>query len=142
MALIRSISEIANKWAKVTPGRSEEYNKGVSAPLRNWEENAAKASDAWGQGVQEAVSEGRFEKGVKKVGIAKWQRKAKELGTVRWPQGIRVARPDYEIGFAPYRDEIERTQLPPKGPKGDPRNFERVAAIAHALHKKKLSLLK
>jgi len=141
MALIRPISDIAEKWQRVTPQRADDYKKGVESPLRDWEKNASAAEGAWEEGVQQAAADKRFGKGVKKAGTGKWQRKARDLGVPRWPQGIRVARPDYEAGFAPFRDEIEKTVLPPKGPKGDPRNYDRVRAIADALHKKKLSLL-
>ena len=142
MALIRSTADIAKKWASVTPARSEEYSKGVSAPLKDWEKETEAANESWKSGVQGAIGRNGFAKGVKKVGTAKWSKRAKEVGTIRWPQGVSVAQPDYEAGFAPYRDEIEKTVLPPKGPKGDPRNFARVEAIGKALHAKKLSLLK
>jgi len=142
MALIRPVSEIGDKWTRVTPQRSDDYRKGIEAPLKDWERNASAAESAWEGGVQQAAADKRFGKGVKKAGTGKWQRKARDLGVSRWPQGIRVARPDYEAGFAPYRDEIEKTTLPPRGPKGDPRNLDRVSAIASALHQKKLSLLK
>lgn len=142
MALIRSVSDIAKKWATVTPGRSEEYRKGVENPLRDWEKEAIAASDAYKAGVTASIARNGFSKGVKKAGTSKWKRKVVDVGVSRWPQGVSVARPDYEVGFAPYADAIAAVVLPPKGPKGDPRNLERVAAIARALHAKKLALLK
>lgn len=142
MALIRSVAEIATKWANVTPGRSEEYRKGVAAPLRDWAKETEAASDAYKQGITASLGRNAFAKGVKKAGTEKWKRKVNDVGVSRWPQGVSVAKPDYEAGFAPYADEISKTVLPPKGPKGDPRNLERVAIIAKALHNKKISLLR
>lgn len=141
MALIRPVTEIAKKWTTVTPGRSAEYQKGIETPLRDWEKEAVAASDAYKQGVQASISRNGFSKGVKKVGTEKWKRKTVDLGVSRWPQGVSAAGPDYEKGFAPYADVIAKTVLPPKGPKGDPRNLERVSAIAKALHAKKLSVV-
>jgi len=140
MALVRPVSEIANKWATVTPGRSEEYRKGVENPLRDWEKETAAASDAYKQGVTASIGRNGFSKGVKKAGTSKWKRKVTDVGVSRWPQGVSVAKPDYEAGFAPYADVIAKTSLPPKGPKGDPRNLERVSVIAKALHARKLSM--
>ena len=42
-------------------------------------------------------------------------------------------------GFQPYADTIRSTTLPPRFPKGDPRNLERTKAIATALFNKKQS---
>ena len=139
MPSVKSSSAIAEKWARVTPQRTADYDAGVRQPKKDWAIETAAAESSYNSGVQKAVQENRFGKGVKKVGTAKWQEKAIEKGTQRWGPGVSVAEADYESGFAPYRDEIERTTLPPRFPKGDPRNIERVSKIATALHKKKVS---
>lgn len=142
MALIRSAADIARKWAEVTPRRRDEYAKGVAAPLRDWEAGAIAAKEAWEEGVSDAVGRDAFAKGVKRRGTAFWQKRTVAVGPGRWAQGIGVAQPEYEIGFGPFRDTIERVTLPPKGPKGDPENLRRVEVIAKALHEKKLELLR
>jgi len=138
MPAIRSASEIADKWARVTPGRSTDYAAGIDKPKKDWETQTLAAEEAYEGGVQAAIAEDRFTKGVKEAGTEKWQRKARELGTVRWGPGITAARPDYQAGFAPFRDIIERTTLPPRRPKGDPANIDRVRILADALHKAKV----
>jgi len=138
MVAIRTIGDIREKWERVTPGRAEDYRKGIEAPLRDWETQTAAAESAYEEGVTAAIGEKRFGKGVKKVGTEKWRRRAEAVGVRRWPEGVRIAAPDYEQGFAPFRDVIERITLPPRFPKGDPRNLERVAAIAKALQEKKV----
>ena len=138
MAQIKSASEIAKKWSEVTPTRQSFYEAGVKSPLRDWATNTAAAEDAWASGVQEAAANKRFGAGVRRAGTEKWSRKVVEVGVPRWGAGVRAAAPDYEEGFRPYRDVIESTSLPPKYAKGDPRNIDRVAAIAMALHKKKV----
>lgn len=52
----------------------------------------------------------------------------------RWSGGVQIATPDYESAWAPYRDIIERAFLPVRYPVGDPRNLNRVAVMADALH--------
>ena len=138
MPAIRPASEIAEKWARVTPGRSADYSAGIEKPKKSWAEAAAAAEEAYEGGVQQAISEKRYGKGVREAGDEKWKRKARELGTTRWGPGIAAAKPDYEKGFAPFRDVIERTVLPPRRPKGDPSNIDRVRILAAALHEAKV----
>lgn len=139
MARIRSAAEIAEKYARVTPGRSADYAAGIENPKADWKTATQAAEDSWAQGVQQAAANKQFGKGVAKVGTEKWQRKARDLGVGRWGPGVSAAKDDYESGFAPYADVIRTTTLPPRGPKGDPRNIERVSKLAMALHAKKVS---
>ena len=138
MAAIKSISDIASKWARVTPARTEDYEKGVRSPRRDWASETAGAEARYGEGVQTAIAEGRFARGVADAGSGKWQAKAVSKGVPRWGPGVREAQPDYEKGFGPFRNVIEGVTLPPRYPKGDPRNIERVATIASALHDAKV----
>jgi len=134
MPAVKSMSSIAEKWARVTPQRAPDYEKGVRNPKKDWAKATIGASAAYKEGVQKAITENRFEKGVNAAGTEKWQRKAVELGPTRYSTGVQVAQPDYEKGFAPFRDVIERTTLPPRFAKGDPRNIDRVRVMAAALN--------
>ncbi len=133
MPIVKGIAKIAEKWARVTPQRSADYEAGVKDPIRDWATNASAANAAYKAGVSDAVEKDRFLSGVKKAGTDKWKRRAVEVGPARFAQGVQVAQPDYEKGFAPFRDVIERTVLPPRFAKGDPRNVDRVRVIAAAL---------
>lgn len=139
MPKIGTTEEIAAKYARVTPGRSTDYANGVKNPKVDWKTATANAQDSYAQGVQDAIGRGAFAKGVNKAGTAKWQDKAVNLGTTRWGAGVTAAQGDYATGFAPYQAVISGTDLPPRGPKGDPRNFDRVVRLGTALHAKKLS---
>jgi hypothetical protein len=136
---IKDSSAIAEKWARVTPARSADYEDGVKSPKRDWKTAAVAAESSFKQGVTKAASEGRFGKGVAKAGTDKWQSKTLEKGTARWGPGVSVAQSDYETGFAPFRSVLASTTLPNRYPRGDPRNIERVSAVAKALHAKKVS---
>jgi hypothetical protein len=138
MAEVKSSASIREKWARVTPQRSEDYKIGVQSPRRDWAAAAIAQKDVHKAAMVEAGAKDSFAKGVTKAGTDKWKSKALQKGPGRFAEGVMVAGPDYEAGFAPYRDEIERTTLPPRFPKGDPRNISRVATIAAALRKKKL----
>lgn len=138
MAKIKDSKNIAEKWKRVTPARSEDYKKGVEDPIKDWMDETIKSEDAYKEGVIKAAEAGRFGKGVKSAGTDKWKKKTLELGVDRWGPGVRAAGEDYEKGFAPYRDIIEKTTLPKRYPKGDPRNIERVIVMSKALHDKKM----
>lgn len=140
MPAIKSIGDIAEKWARVTPARSEDYKSGIESPKKDWEERTKAAEGAYKAGVTKAAAEGRFGRGVDRAGTEKWKARSLAVGVDRWGPGVSIAGPAYEKGFGPYRDVIERTTLPPRGPKGDPRNYERVKAIGEALHKAKLAM--
>jgi len=133
MAFIRSIETIARKWASVTPGRTEDYRVGVENPRKSWANSTAAAESAYEAGVTQAIAKKKFGKGVKAAGDEKWQRGAVEKGTSRWGPGVTLAEPDYRSGFGPYRDAIERCNLPPRYARRDPRNLARVKAIVDAL---------
>lgn len=142
MAAIRDLASIRDKWATVTPGRTPQYDAGVRAPKADWKQQASAASGAWKEGVQSAVQRDAFKGGVEKAGTAKWSRGAIEKGTARYGPGVTAAAPDYESGFAPYREVIARTVLPPKGPKRAPQNQARSAMMATELAKAKEASLR
>jgi len=138
MPAIKSASEIAAKWARVTPGRSSDFSAGVKAPKLSWETGATAAAESYKTGVTAAANEGRFEKGVKSAGDTKWQKKTVEVGVGRWAGGVSAATSDYQAGFAPFADVIQKTTLPPRYPKGDPRNYDRARQMGQALNAAKL----
>ena len=133
MAFIRSIEHIANKFATVTPQRTEDYRIGVQNPRKDWATSTAAAESAYEVGVQLAITKKRFGKGVKAAGTETWQKGAVEKGTQRWGPGVAMAKEKYAAKFAPYRDAIERVTLPPRFARRDPRNLDRVKAIVNAL---------
>jgi len=133
MAAIKSIQEIGKKFIDVTPGRSAQYAAGVKDPKKNWEDATAAAEDSYEEGVSKAMQRKAFSKGVKEAGNAKYQKGVADKGVSRWPVGIRLALGAFVKGFGPFRDEIERTTLPQRYARRDPRNLDRVAAIDKAL---------
>lgn len=133
MPVIRSTSRIAEKWRDVTPQRAPQYETGVREPLRDWQKNTTAANDAYKSGIQASIQKDMFVKGVAKAGTAKWQRNATEVGPRRFSEGVAIRAPEYEKGFAPFREVIEKTTLPPRFAKADPRNIDRVRTMAAAL---------
>ena len=137
MAEIKPMSRISEKWTRVTPMRSEDYKLGVQSPRRDWDKSAIAAAESHKAAMAAAGAANSFSKGVAKAGNAKWQQRALQKGPGRFAEGVMVGGPDYEKGFAPFRDIIEKTPMPPRFPKRDPRNIQRVSVLNLALGKGK-----
>lgn len=135
---IKSLSSIRDKWTRVTPGRTEDYKLGIMSPKRDWKEATMEGKDNWKAGIDQAHAKDLFGKGVEKAGTAKWKDRSIKKGPSRFAEGVYIAGPDYEKGFAPFHSAIERTDLGPRFPKRDPRNLDRVRKVVDALVQEKL----
>jgi hypothetical protein len=144
MPAIRSVSELAEKYKRVTPERAPYYQAGIEKPKKDWASEAAAAAEAYAGGVTAAAREGRYQKGVQAAGTGTWKERTitKGVNMGRWAQGVSQYSDNWAKGFSPFAETIARVSLPPRYPKGDPRNLERVKAIASALREKKLEQLK
>lgn len=138
MAEIKPLAAIQEKWTRVTPGRMGDYTLGIKNPKRDWETEAFAAEDRYKAGVDAAATKGMYGKGIKAAGSKKWEEMALKKGPGRFAEGVYIAGPAFGKGFAASHAAIERVTLPPKFPKGDPRNYERVRAIGMALHEEKV----
>ncbi|MBA7570071.1 hypothetical protein ES708_11816 [subsurface metagenome] len=138
MAEIKSLGAIREKWARVTPLRTEDYKLGIEHPKRDWEEETAAAEDNYKMGVDAAHIKGLFVKGVREAGSQKWRRGALTKGPTRFAEGVMIAAPDFEKGFARYHAAIERVDLGPRFPRRDPRNLGRVKAVVDAMIEEKM----
>jgi len=137
---VKSVTEVRDKWLAVTPGRATYYEKEASVAGADWEKGATDASAAFKAGVQAINIEALFKGGIKRAGAAKYERKVKDVGVVRFSQGVSAAGPDFEAGVAPFLDEIAKITLDARGPRGAEVNLGRVRQITVALHKKRLAL--
>jgi hypothetical protein len=135
---IKPPDAVAKKYVARAGVAGPDYSAGVQNPRRDWMQATEAASSAYAGGVQTAINNQSFQKGVARVTSAKWQRKAAGVGASRYAPGVQAAQADYQNGVTPYLTTIANLTLPPRLPKGDPGNLQRVAAIATALRQKKL----
>lgn len=135
---IRSLAHIVAKYGRVTPGKAREFEEGVRSPKQDWQTETLDATDAWENGVTAAIARGSFAAGVDRVGTAHWQDMSVRKGAGRFRQGVEIGIPLYQRNFAPFRDVIAGTDLPPRRPVGDPANLDRVRVIAEALHSERI----
>lgn len=132
---VKPLSTVVSKWARRASAAGTDYEDGVSTTKKDWAGNTAAAKDSYASGVQEAIAGGRFEKGVREAGTDKWRSKAASKGATRYPEGVRDGQSDYENGMGPVLDTLSRITLGPRGPRGSPRNYDRVKQVGDALHK-------
>ena len=133
MAEIKSMAAIKEKWTRVTPTRTDDYTLGVKSPKRDWAAEATAAKANWKAGIDAAAAKDMYAKGISEAGSKKWQEKSLAKGPGRFAEGVYLAGPDYEKGFAPYRAAIAAVDLGPKFPRRDPRNLDRVKRVVTAL---------
>jgi len=133
---VPNAAEIARRFAKYAPGRSDRYEDGVRNPGKDWEKETLAAEANYEEGVRKAITRKAFGKGVKKTGTARQQEKTIRNIT-RWSEGIAGAEQDMATAMAPVVAVLEGITLPPAYPKGDDRNYARVQAVGKALRKAK-----
>src|SRR5574341_2412842 len=126
MAEIPALDRIVEKWQRRSAQAGPDYDQGVSNPRRDWQQSAAAANNTYRDAVTAAAQAGAYAAGVQRAGTAKWQTRAKVLGTARFGPGVAAAADDYSRGFAPIREGIAAARLSPRGPRRDPRNRTRL----------------
>jgi hypothetical protein len=131
---VKSPSQSAAKWSDRAGTATPDYAAGVQNPKEDWKTATVAAAESYKQGVQKAITDGSFTKGVNRAGSEKQINNSLSKGVARFSAGVAIAQNDYENGVAPFLDVIERTSLPPRKAKGDPSNIQRVAKLAEALH--------
>ena len=136
---IKSAAQIARKWARVTPERTQDFEDGVRNPSKDWKTETLAAQDRYEDGIKDSITRKAFGKGVERVGTAKQQGKSITKGIDRWPEGVRDAEKDMEEGMKPVVETLSNLTLPPRYKTGDPRNLKRVEAVAIALHKMRIN---
>src|SRR4030042_2803436 len=100
---IKDSANIAEKWSRVTPQRTQDFQNGIETTPKDWATNTGKAEGSYKEGVTAAVNRGAFGKGVRSAGTAKWKQRSLELGTTRWGTGVAASGSSFQQGFEPYR---------------------------------------
>lgn len=130
----KPIDQVVEKWKRKVSGAQSDYVQGIKNPREDWETATKAAEQRYKEGVTRAAAEGRFGKGVATAGTEKWKKGATEKGPARWAEGVNAAEDEYRGGMTEVLNVIQGTNLPPRGAKGDPRNYERTKAIGQRLH--------
>lgn len=137
---IKPLATIVTKYVQRASGAGQAYIDGVNNPKQDWAQSTAASAQSWASGVQQAITDGRFVNGVNSAGDAKWSTRSTTIGATRYPSGITAGQTLYQQGIQPFLQTLSTLNLPPRGPKGDPANINRVTAVNTALRNLKLQL--
>lgn len=126
-----------DKFARRAQAASGDYHQGVLNPRTDWQQSTLAAKERHKAAVTASLQRDDWSRAISNTPSSYQQQQAATLGPARYEQGVAVAGNKYEQAVAPYLDTIQALNLPPRGPKGDPANMARAAAVAKALHDKK-----
>jgi hypothetical protein len=140
MPPIKSLDAISSKWVRVSSVAGQSYAEGVANPSVDWKTATQAGVQNYKTAMADSLAKDTFAKSIGRSSTQNWRDNATSKGVVRWPEGIRLGSENYAKGFGPYRDVIQNTVLPARGPKGAPGNIQRVAKLAEALHNKKVQM--
>ncbi len=126
---LKPVATFAKKYVARAQVATDDYKAGIQNPHAPQAEAAIAANDSWKAGLQSAFTRDAFVRGLEAAGTAKWQRKSLGPGATRYAPGVAAAEADYARGFEPIAAAISAVDLPPRFPRGDPRNNARVLAV-------------
>ena len=135
---IKDTGTLAKKFVRNASAAAGDYKDGVSQAGQDWQTNTAASGDNYAAGVQQAIGDGRFVRGVQDAGAAKFVARASTLGAQRYPTGVGAAEGEWARNTQPSLDVLKGLNLPPRRPKGDPGNQARANAVAQALRAMKV----
>jgi hypothetical protein len=134
---VKDIAKSAAKFVSRAGVAGPDYTAGVQAAGTSQYDNALAAKANWGAGVQAAVANDSFSKGLTKVGPQKWITNATNKGAKNYPAGVAQAQSAYSAGVTPFFQVLANLNLTQRFPRGDPRNQQRSVDVQVALHKAK-----
>lgn len=88
-----SPQEIAEKWAQRTGAAGQAYKDGISRVTENPMQKAAANQAGYLQGIQDAVSSGKWQAGLGRVSLQQWKEAAGNVGASRLSSGATAAKP-------------------------------------------------
>lgn len=124
--IVRNAAESAKKFVARAQAASADYQAGVQGAGQRWQQGAEASEEAWAEGTRQAISEGRFRRGVARSGAQKYQDNAVRLGPERFRTGVANAEAAYNRGVAPFVSAMSGATLSPRGARGSAQNARRV----------------
>lgn len=138
---VKSADVAALKWVDNAARAADAFATEAQAAASLWEANTKAAKENYHKAITASGITDRFAGGVAKAGAGKFARKIVDVAKDRFGPGISAAKMDYTQNVAPYLATIASLSLSPRGPRGDPKNYDRVTQVGKALSAKRLAQL-
>jgi len=140
MPAIKDLTTSAQKWSRNAGAASTEFAANAQAAAEKWGRETQKSGANFRQAISAGNIQAKFERGVAKAAqLGRFARKLAAVGAGRFSEGVGMAQQDWSAGFEPYHGVLQTITLPPRAPRGDARNYERVKAIGAALNAKRIA---
>lgn len=137
MARIKDTASLAKKYVTRASGASAEYSESVKQSGQDWQTGAAAAADNYAAATQEAISQGRFARGIAAAGGAFYAERAGTLGAQRYGPGVQASGNLWAEGSAPFLAAGREALTSPRRPRGQ--NQDRANEMAMRFRQIKLS---
>jgi len=132
---VRAIAESQDKFKTRAAAAREDYKRGVQGAGQRWLDGASNSGEAWRAGTQEAITTGRFERGVRAAGATKYQERASTLGPERFASGVAAGAPEWGKNFAPFQQALAAHTPALRGPRGSDQNAQRSVEVARLMRR-------
>ncbi len=134
MVEVPPIEEVVRLWKEGARARATVYADRAKAAATKWLENAKAAEATWEAAIQDAIRRKAFAAGIEAAGADAYRKGIEDKGATRYAPGIEAASDKYARIMREVLEVIRGVELPPRGPRGAPQNYDRVRAIGDALH--------
>lgn len=140
MPKVKDLTASAQKYSRNAGAAATEFAANAQAAADSWGTNTRSAGGNFRQAITAGNIQAKFEKGVARaIQLGRFARKLAAVGSSRYSEGVGAAQSDWAQGFEPYQTALSTVTLPPRAPRGDARNYERVKAIGQTLNAKRLA---
>lgn len=138
---VKPIELSAERWERRASQAAQDYVRGTDAPKRPWAEATLAAEANYKAAITAAANAGRQGAGVRKAGNSKWKAAIDRKGAANFQTGVTGAGQDWAAGSRPYQQAVASVNLPPRGPKNSPANYQRVQMVGDTQAKLRAALL-
>lgn len=96
---MKTPQEATQKWQQRVSQSGQYYQQGVANPSVDWAGPAEAAAPRRNAGLQAAISDGRIDAGIRRVGTQKWRNNTLQKGVSAWTNNTPQAAPQYLAGM-------------------------------------------
>ncbi len=137
---VKAAAQLQDKFASRAQNATNDYVGGVKTTQKDQNALAQAAAPRWATGVQAAIANDQFKKGLAHSSTDQWRTMAAEKGGRNFGPGAAGAKAKWAARVQPFFDTLNSlvfTQS--KLPKGDLGNMARSSQVAATLHAKKVA---
>jgi hypothetical protein len=132
-----SAQEAYAKWSSRVQASGQFYQQGVQNS-KDWAAAAVSAGPARDAGIQQAIADGRIDRGIQRTGTAGWRNKTLAKGPAAWSAAVAspATQQAYMAGYQKLSTMLDAGESAiasiPRG--GFAANIQRMTAFATAVH--------